>query len=196
MNDRLARQRKIAVAICGGICVLAATYAGYRLWDLTNTGAPQVATKTLSRLLTTQFADTASQSRTLDSFRGKVLVVNFWATWCPPCRQEMPAFSRLQDSLGPRGVQFVGIGIDSPSAIREFALQTPVSYPLLAGGTAGMELMRELGNSTAALPFTFVLRSDGQPAFSHLGMLTEGLLEERLLRLTEERPLRPTLPSR
>ena len=185
MKDRLARQKKIAVAICGGICVLAASYAGYRLWELTKSGTPQVTAETMSRLLTTQFADTGSQSRTLDKFKGKVIVVNFWATWCPPCREEMPAFSRLQDALGPRGVQFVGIGIDSPSAIREFALQAPVSYPLLAGGTAGMELMRELGNPTAALPFTFVLDSDGQPAFSHLGMLTEGLLQERLLRLTQ-----------
>lgn len=179
------RHRKLAVAICGGISVLAAAYAGYRLWDVTRTGAPQVAPETLSRLGSTQFADTANQSRTLDGFKGKVIVVNFWATWCPPCREEMPAFSRLQETLASRGVQFVGIGIDSPSAIREFAHQAPVSYPLLMGGSAGMELMRELGNPNAALPFTIVLGRDGQPAFSHLGMLTESVLEERLLPLMQ-----------
>lgn len=183
MNDSKPKSRKAIVLFCGGLSLLAAGYAGYRVWDVTRTGAPQISAERLSQLFGTEFSDLANQPRTLGFFKGKVIVVNFWATWCPPCREEMPAFSKLQASLGDKGVQFIGIGIDSPSAIREFAIQAPVSYPLLIGGTPGMELMRELGNASAGLPYTLVLDRNGDPAFSHLGMLTESILEARLLAL-------------
>lgn len=160
------------------LCV--AFYAGYMLWSVTKTGAPQLEASTVERLFKAEFSDLTNTTKTLKDYRGKVIVLNFWATWCPPCRQEMPAFSKVQEALGAQGVQVIGMGIDSPSAIKEFALQFPVSYPLLMGGTAGMDLMRELGNPDAALPYTFVFNRDGQPAFSHLGMLTEETLSERL----------------
>lgn len=178
-KTKLSSRRRVALA--GGVlAVVAATYAGYRLWDLTKTSAPKIETATLERVFNTQFADLTNQQQALKDYRGKIIVLNFWATWCPPCRQEMPAFSKIQDTLGGSGVQVIGVGIDSPSAIKEFALQFPVSYPLLMGGTSGLELMRGLGNTNAALPFTFVFRPDGQPAFSHLGMLTEEALKLRL----------------
>lgn len=178
-NPKPSSRRRAAVAT-GVIAAIAATYAGYRLWNLTKTGAPQIESATLERLFDTQFADLANQQQALKTYRGKVIVLNFWATWCPPCRQEMPAFSKIQDTLGKNGIQVIGVGIDSPSAIKEFALQFPVTYPLLMGGTSGLELMRELGNTNAALPFTVVFRPDGNPAFSHLGMLTEETLKLRL----------------
>ena len=180
MNLPNLNASKRANLVVGLLAAFAASYTGYRLWDVTKSGAPQVEASLLRKLFDTQFADLSNQSRTLNNFKGKVVVLNFWATWCPPCRQEMPAFSKLQNSLGGKDVQFIGLGIDSPSAIKEFALQFPVSYPLLMGGSAGMELMRELGNQNAALPYTVVFRKDGQPAFSHLGMLTEEMLEARL----------------
>jgi thiol-disulfide isomerase/thioredoxin len=157
-----------------------AVYAGYRLWDVARAGAPQVEATVIAQLLVIDFASVSNQQQKLGAFKGKVLVLNFWATWCPPCRQEMPAFSKVQDSLGVNGVQIIGIGIDSPSAIKEFALQYPVSYPLLMGGSTGMDLMRQLGNPNAALPYTLVIGRDGQAAFSHLGMLTEETLTARL----------------
>ena len=185
-NQRAPSRKYWAI---GGITltVLAATFAGYRLWSLTRTGAPAIESSILAELFNTEFSDVNNQSRTLNSFKGKVIVLNFWATWCPPCRQEMPAFSKLQESLGNKGVQIIGIGIDSPSAIKEFALQFPVAYPLFVGGASGMELMRQLGNPTAALPYTFVFHRDGTPAFSHLGMLTEVSLGERINPLLEQK---------
>jgi thiol-disulfide isomerase/thioredoxin len=183
MTESNPNRRKTIVALCGALALLGAGYAGYRVWDVTRTGAPQLTPETLGRFFATEFSDLSNQPRTLGEYKGQVIVVNFWATWCPPCREEMPAFSRLQGSLGAKGVQFVGIGIDSPSAIKEFALQAPVSYPLLVGGTAGMDLMRELGNVNAGLPYTFVFKKSGEPAFAHLGMLSEASLEARLLPL-------------
>ena len=168
--------------------LLAATVGGIT-WRLVSTappsGRPQIAPEALARLLGATLTDSNGQPQALGQWQGKVLVVNYWATWCPPCREEMPAFSRLQTRLGPEGVQFVGIGIDSPSAIKEYAFQTPMRYPLLIGGTEGMDLLRELGNESGALPYTLVLDRQGQPAFSRLGIVAENELEARLRPLIE-----------
>ena len=134
----------------------------------------------LARLQSVSFADIDGEMQTLAQWRGKLLVVNFWATWCPPCRVEMPGFSNLQKKYEAKGVQFVGIGIDSPSAIKEYALQNPVSYPLLLGGSESMDLVRTLGNPNAALPYTLVLDAGGRPVFAKLGMVDELTLEKRL----------------
>lgn len=89
-------------------------------------------------------------------------------------------FSRLQTELADRGVQFVGIGVDSPSAIKEFALRTPMSYPLLIGGTESMALARLLGNSAGGLPYTLVLDRSGKPVMSRVGLLDEPSLRQAL----------------
>ena len=183
-SEPLKNRRRVLVA--GSLlAAMGAGYAGFRLWETTNGDALNLDAGALGQLLDTDFSDVNDATIKLQSHLGKVLIVNFWATWCPPCRHEMPAFSKLQDKLD-RNVQFFGIGIDSPSAIKEFALQFPVSYPLLIGGSAGMDLMRKLGNPNAALPYTLVLRSDGKPAFSHLGMLSEEMLSSRLAALIAE----------
>ena len=172
------------------VALLLAAVAGGIVWQLVSTappsGRPQLAPEALSRLLAGTLTDSNGQAQALSQWQGKVLVVNYWATWCPPCREEMPAFSRLQTQLGPEGVQFIGIGIDSPSAIKEYAFQTPTRYPLLIGGSEGMDLMRELGNDAGALPYTLVLDRKGQPAYARLGIVDEKELEARLRPLIEE----------
>ncbi|QEI05061.1 TlpA family protein disulfide reductase [Pigmentiphaga aceris] len=95
------------------------------------------------------------------TWRGKVMVVNFWATWCPPCVDEMPDLDRLQTQFGTRA-QIVGIGIDSAKNINEFTKKVPVSYPLLVAGVTGSELSRELGNTTGGLPFTVLIDANGR----------------------------------
>jgi peroxiredoxin len=99
-----------------------------------------------------------------EQWRGRILVLNYWATWCFPCREEMPGFSRLQDNFTNKGVQFVGISIDEAAKIIEFQKETPVSYPLLIGDMKTMTNSAELGNSRQALPFTVVFDRNGQLA--------------------------------
>lgn len=119
----------------------------------------------------------------LSQWSDKVRVINFWATWCPPCREEMPEFSRVQQKLAAKGVQFVGIGIDTPDNILNFQKTNPVSYPLLMGSYEVLKLTVELGNKSSALPFTVILDRKGKIAHTKMGKLSEAELEQLLLPL-------------
>ncbi|MCF8198305.1 MAG: TlpA family protein disulfide reductase [Sulfuritalea sp.] len=116
----------------------------------------------------------------LGQWRGQVLVVNYWATWCHPCREEMPGFSRLQEKYQDKSVQFVGISIDTVAKIMEFQKTTPVVYPLLIGDMNAMESSAKFGNSRLALPFTAVFDKQGKLFSTKLGRLTESDLEKQL----------------
>jgi thiol-disulfide isomerase/thioredoxin len=121
--------------------------------------------------------DDAGRVLSLAELRGKVVVLNFWATWCPPCREETPALVRAQTELGRDRVQIVGLAIDSPREVSAFKQEFGVSYPLVVLGTEGLDLMRALGNRTGALPFTLVLDASGRLHSRHLGALDERAIE-------------------
>jgi thiol-disulfide isomerase/thioredoxin len=113
-------------------------------------------------------------------WKGKTLVLNFWASWCPPCAEEMPALDKLQQEFLQQNVLFVGIGIDSPSSIREFLEKTPVSYPIMIGGLDGSKLSKQMGNSKGALPYTIIINSKGKAAYSKLGKISEDQLRNAI----------------
>lgn len=133
-----------------------------------------------SSLLALTLPDLASTPQPLSQWKGKILVANYWATWCPPCREEMPAFSRLHERYADKGVQFVGISIDSADKIREFQKESPVSYPLLVAGIEVMQTSVDAGNSAQALPFTVILDRAGMLHSVKLGRFSEAGLEQRL----------------
>ncbi|MDE2598261.1 MAG: TlpA family protein disulfide reductase [Rhodocyclaceae bacterium] len=120
------------------------------------------------------------KAASLKDWEGKIRVVNFWATWCPPCREEMPEFSAVQQKLGGKGVQIVGIGIDTPDNILAFQKKNPVSYPLLMGSYDTLRLTVELGNTSTALPFTVILDRQGNIAHTKIGKLNATELEKLL----------------
>lgn len=115
-----------------------------------------------------------------ENWRGKVLVVNFWASWCPPCVEEMPALDRIAQEYASKNVLIVGIGIDSPSNIREFLQKTPVSYPIVLGGLEGSNLSKQMGNTQGALPYTVVINSKGKSIYTKLGKISEEELKKAI----------------
>ncbi len=108
----------------------------------------------------------------MSALRGKPLVVNFWATWCPPCVEEMPLLDAFYRQHAANGWQMVGLAADNARAVNKFLGQTPVQFPTPLAGLAGIELSRTLGNLAGALPFTVVINSQGAIALRHMGKLS------------------------
>jgi thiol-disulfide isomerase/thioredoxin len=119
----------------------------------------------------------------VEQWRGKVIVVNFWATWCAPCREEIPMFVKLQEKYGSRGLQFVGIAIDQPAKVRPFASEFGMNFPVLIGGAEAIELTRTLGNKASVLPYTVILTRDGRIAATEMGAVKEERFESFLASL-------------
>ena len=117
------------------------------------------------------FPDADGVTQPLAQWRGRPLVVNFWATWCPPCVEEMPDLQRIRDAYEPRGVEVIGLGIDNAKKIAEFRDRHRLTLPLLVAGVGGSDLNRQLGNSGGALPFTVLIGADGRVRERHLGQV-------------------------
>jgi len=134
--------------------------------------SPSPGARDAAPLLGVSLPDTEGQTQSLAQWRGRLLIVNFWATWCAPCREEMPMFARAQALHGDRGLQFVGIAVDEGPKVRQFAAEIGLNYPALIGGYGAMELSKTLGNSMMALPFTVVIDRKGSIVLTQLGPLT------------------------
>lgn len=137
--------------------------------SINRAGGPAAAS--LDALWAAQMKDLSGHPVNLAAYKGQPLVINFWASWCGPCIEEMPDFQRAsQTDIGKR-VQFVGIGIDSADKMRQFATKLGITYILLESGAAGLDLMRSVGNPSGALPFTLIVDRAGVPVTRKLGKL-------------------------
>jgi thiol-disulfide isomerase/thioredoxin len=143
--------------------------------------APDPAAGSVLAALT--LPDPAGKEQRLDQWRGKVVVVNFWATWCAPCREEMPEFIKAQQEQGAKGLQFVGIAVDQPDKVEQFAKEIGLNYPTLIGGFGAMELSKTLGNDKMALPFTVILDRAGKVVHTQLGELKPAKLQSIVTQL-------------
>jgi thiol-disulfide isomerase/thioredoxin len=166
LNKATRFRSSLLLAVVGAIALAAGL--GLALWDRNPADA--------SALLALSLPDVRGVPQSLEQWRGKVLVVNFWATWCGPCREEMPDFVRAQRELGPKGLQFVGIAVDQPDKVAQFAKELDLNYPALIGGYEAMDIAKPLGNRLAALPFTVIVDREGRIAHTQLGPLKPGQL--------------------
>jgi thiol-disulfide isomerase/thioredoxin len=160
---------------------LVALAGGYfaRLWVAVDPPAQDAG----EVLLATRLNDPTGAPQPMAQWRGKVLVVNFWATWCPPCLKEIPEFVRLQERYAPKGVQFVGIAIDGTAQVMGFMAQHGMNYPVLMAEREGLDLARAAGNRLGGLPFTVIIDRQGRAARVELGVLDEQKLAPMLDRL-------------
>ena len=124
-----------------------------------------------------RFTDLNAKPATTAAYKGKVTVLNFWATWCGPCREEMPMLNGLRKKLAPKGVEVVGVALDSKEQVAPFVQQLKIAYPILLGNDDTLDLMRSLGNKTGGLPYTLVLDRSGKVAATLTGKLDEKRLE-------------------
>lgn len=115
------------------------------------------------------YPDLEGAMQDVSQWRGKILVVNFWASWCEPCKQEIPEFIRLQQQYADKGVQFVGIALDEREPVQGFLQPLQANYPQLIAGDAGSALVTQLGDVIGILPFTIVVDSHGGIVHRQLG---------------------------
>ena len=112
------------------------------------------------------------------AFRGRPLLLNFWATWCPPCVEELPLLDGFYGAQRAKGWQVVGLAIDQPSNVRKFLERTPLAFPIALGGLSGTDLGRALGNEKGGLPFTVLFGADGHVLKRKMGQLTAQDLQD------------------
>lgn len=135
-----------------------------------------------------QLLDTEGNMRRISEWDGQIVVLNFWATWCPPCRKEMPEFVQLQTQWQSKGVQFLGVAIDELPAVQTFLDQElAVNYPILMAGVSGVALAQAYGSSVGALPYTVIINRQGRPVFSHAGALEMAELDRVVTPLFQDK---------
>lgn len=156
--------KRRTIALAGAGLAAAAAGAGWRWWSATG-GASEPPPAFWSL----RFERPEGGELALAGFRGRPLLLNFWATWCAPCIKEMPDLDRFGQTYGAQGWQVVGLAIDGPTPVREFLKKLPVRFPIGLAGLEGTDLARDLGNAQGGLPFTVVFDRQGRIAARKLG---------------------------
>lgn len=147
----------------------AAAGAGLAWWKFE---PRSVDAQALAGLWSASFDTPGGRPLAMSEFRGRPLLINFWATWCPPCIEEMPLIDAFYGENKPKGWQVVGLAIDQPSAVKAFLGRRPVRYPIGMAGLEGTNLTKSLGNASGGLPFTVVVGADGALRHRKMGLLS------------------------
>ena len=172
----MMKRRLVTTVLIGALFTAIGAYFGARQM------APEPAQSgAVHELLNQTLPDVGGKPQRLDQWQGKILVVNFWATWCAPCVKEMPELSALQTELKGKSIQIIGIGIDSASNIAEFAGKYQITYPLIVAGMSGAKFTRTLGNQAGGLPYTVIIGRKGELSKTYLGQLSIDELRRELL---------------
>lgn len=170
--------------LIGSIAVLFSAIGIY--FSINHYGNPPAPTSAADILFAQSLPDVTGKTQTLQQWKGKILLVNFWATWCPPCIEEMPELTALQTELAGKNVQIIGIGVDSSDNIHQFASKYKITYPLYIAGMGSVELSRQLGNQAGGLPYTLLISPDGQVRKTFLGRLNIAKLRQELATLSQQ----------
>ncbi len=173
------------------VVIVIAGSSGYALQQYMNQSQPQIKTANNPAIghQRAEFSaiDLNGKMRNIKEWDGKIIILNFWATWCPPCLREIPEFIELQHAYGDQGIQFIGVAIDEEEAVREFAAELGMNYPSLVVQNDGIMLAKRYGNGIGALPYTVIINRDGEISHTIRGELSKirakELLKERGIQL-------------
>ncbi len=131
-------------------------------------------------LASASFSDMQGRQQALKQWQGKIIVLNFWATWCPPCREEMPELSAMQAQYSNKNLVIVGLSTDDLDKTKAFIKTSPVSYPILAGDMEAMNFAESLGNDRGILPYTVIIDANGNVVERFFGRINQQLLEKTI----------------
>lgn len=178
----MSRAYRIA---CYCLFLIVAGGGGYLLLEYLGGARTNSSTSTLVGQARPDFSlkDSRDESRRISEWNGKVLLLNFWATWCPPCRKEIPELIALQEDYKDRGLQIVGIAIDELGATQEFANKAGINYPTLTGEAEAIQVALSYGNTSGALPYTVIVDRNNRIAFTQPGQVHRDEIENLLRRL-------------
>lgn len=130
--------------------------------------------------------DTAGKDHAISEWKDKLRVINFWATWCPPCREELPALVELQKQYADKNVQLIGIAIDDAEPVKQFLKNMSINYPMLIAAQSGIELAYNLGNYASAIPYTIIVDKENNVVFQHSGEISKAQLQEGIDKALEQ----------
>jgi len=131
-------------------------------------------------LFTATLTDINGSKQNLSQYQGKIIVLNFWATWCPPCREEMPELSQLHQEYKNRNVVVLGVAEDELAPVKEYLQLSPVAYPVFIAENESADLGMHLGNDKSVLPYTVIIGADGNVIDTFFGRINKPLLEKSL----------------
>ena len=139
-------------------------------------------------ILAANLPDVQGENQAVSQWQGNVIVVNFWATWCTPCREEIPEFIEAQKKFRDQGLVFVGIAIDQTDKVKMFSEEFSINYPVLVGSLNTWALLEAAGNRQSALPYTVVINRSGEIVETYLGRVNLKKLEKLVIPLLKEQP--------
>lgn len=172
--------KKILSAIATVAVMMALGFAIYHYFLTPNNSSTQDSGLSTQAFFAANLPNENGVSQALSQYQGKIIVLNFWATWCAPCREEMPELSELYAEYKTKNVVVLGVAIDELALVKEFSLATPVSYPLFAAENDGMNLGINLGNDKGILPYTVIIKDDGSVVKTFFGRINKSLIASTL----------------
>ncbi len=153
------------------ICIVAGYFVGRAFWTRPPPEPPAPATAAPTHVPAFELRDLSGVKRSIGEWSSRALLVNFWATWCAPCRKEMPLLEQVHQERAGQGLTVIGIAIDQDDAVRSFVTETGVTYPILVGQEDAMAVAESFAPGFVALPMTVVVAPGGEILLSHVGEL-------------------------
>ena len=163
-----ARRRQALFAMAATVAALAG--AGLAWWRYTPKAMEEAVMPELWGL---EFDTPAASRLRLQDWRGRPLLINFWATWCPPCIEELPLLNAFYQENEAKGWQVLGLAVDKVEPVRAFLSRQPLAFPVALAGVAGLDLSKKLGNQVGGLPFSVLIGADGSILDRKIGKLSE-----------------------